>query len=372
MQKIKFSHSKLTTILNCPMSYHLRYELGISPKFTKPALSIGSAVHFGLENNNSSCLDEYYLQYNNYKQDEKILAKAMVDGFLLHKPKIFEKILGDAKLLDEQHELYVTGKLKSNLVDYNEFVGIIDLLLTTNKGFIIVDYKTSSRTPEWSTYLDQLYRYCFLLKQHFPEIPILKIAIINLKKSKISRKYGENDESFYKRIFLDYELNEESNIDCHIYNSEEFLTEELDSYIENLARMCDCALSIVNSKSYYINYNTIDDYGGSDLKELLLNHSGAYTLYNIKDKCYNPLTGKVEETRDMRQIDTDCIYGNAKEVTCRYSNFLDTISLYKQMFNTSEVDKDLFFDFLSIEWEGLEIDKELLEDYWLTYEIESK
>lgn len=372
MQKIKFSHSKLKNILDCPMSYHLRYDLGITPKFTKPALSIGSAVHFGLEHNNSKCLDEYYLQFDSYKQDEKILAKAMVEGYLLYKDKLFNEILGDNKLISEQHELYITGQLKSNLVDYNEFVGIIDLLLTTNNGFIIVDYKTSSRTPDWSTYLDQLYRYCFLLNQQFPKIPILKIAIINLKKSRITRKYGENDESFYKRIFLDYSLNEENNIDCHIYNSEEFLTNDLDSYIENLSRMCDCALAIINSKSYYINYNTIDDYGGSDYKELLLNHSGAYTLYNIKDKCYNHLTDKVEEVRDMRPIDSNCIYGNAKETTCRYSNFLNMIDLYKQTFNTSIVNKELLFEFLSIEWEGLEIDEELIEDYWLTYQIESK
>ena len=49
---------------------------------------------------------------------------------------------------------------------YN-FVGIIDLLLLTNKGFIIIDYKTSSTVPEWDKYLEQIYSYEYLLSKKF-------------------------------------------------------------------------------------------------------------------------------------------------------------------------------------------------------------
>ena len=56
---MKLSHSKLGVILNCPMTYHLKYEEGISLKVTKSALAIGSAVHWGIEHN-SEDLSEYY------------------------------------------------------------------------------------------------------------------------------------------------------------------------------------------------------------------------------------------------------------------------------------------------------------------------
>ena len=56
---MKLSHSKMNTILCCPMTYYLTYEQGIQAKVEKPALAIGSAVHWGIEHDTND-LSEYY------------------------------------------------------------------------------------------------------------------------------------------------------------------------------------------------------------------------------------------------------------------------------------------------------------------------
>ena len=78
----------------------------------------------------------------------------------------------------------------------HKFVGIVDLLLLTNKGFVLIDYKTSTYEPQWDNYLDQIYRYIFLLRSEYPDIPVVKIGIVNIRKTSIRQKKTEN----YDRI----------------------------------------------------------------------------------------------------------------------------------------------------------------------------
>lgn len=383
VKEITWSHSKLKKILTCPMSYNIIYNHKIFPKFEKEALGLGSAVHWGIENNTEN-LEKYYEENSKFKnkfkaKDEQILAEAMVSGYLKHKDELLAEILYEKEtgeildLLEEHHELKIYGKLKSNIVENNKFVGIIDYLLLTNLGFIVIDFKTSSSVPEWENYLDQLYRYIYLLKEEHPDIPVHKIAIINLRKCKVKRKTGENDKSFRKRLDVIYQLNDEKHIDVHIYKSSEINVKDMNVYIENLGKMCDAALSIINSGSYYINYSAVEDYGGSELKELLLNNEGAYTLYNVKDECYNEITNQIEDFRDMYSIDLEKIFYNIK--TCnRYSDFkLDVIEFEKEYEVTyNQFNKDEFFDlilsFLEIKYDKVEA--ALINKYVQTYYYE--
>ncbi len=383
VKEIIWSHSKLKKILTCPMSYNIIYNHKIFPKFEKEALGLGSAVHWGIEHNTEN-LEKYYEENSKFKnkfkaKDEQILAEAMVSGYLKHKDELLSEILYEKEtgemleLLKEHHELKIYGKLKSNIVENNKFVGIIDYLLLTNLGFIVIDFKTSSSVPEWENYLDQLYRYIYLLKEEYPEIPVHKIAIINLRKCKLKRKNGENDKSFRKRLDVIYQLNDEKHIDVHVYKSSEINVKDMDVYIENLAKMCDAALSIINSGSYYINYSAIDDYGGSELKELLLNNEGAYTLYNVKDECYNEITNNIEDFRDMYSIDLEKIFYNFK--TCnRYSDFKSDVVEFEKEYDVTynQFNKDEFFDlilnFLEIKYDKVEA--ALINKYVQTYYYE--
>ena len=362
---MKLSHSKLNTILTCPMTYYLSYELGIRKKETKPALAIGSAVHWGIEHNTND-LSEYWniekRNIDNYTK-EQLLAESMVYAYQKHKDELFEKLLTNPEtgekleLIEELHELYLNAELKSTHFSENHnFVGIIDLLLLTNKGFILVDYKTSSQIPNWDDYLDQLYRYIFELQSNFPDTPIVKIAIINLRKSSIRQKRNENQFEFLNHLKFKYEINDENLVNYH-----EFLPNIIDkvllnNYIDNLSKMADTAQTIVDNKLRFINYGAAKAYGGSEFYDIFYKTPNAELLYEISDYIWNEDTQQFVDKRDCLSIDMKVI---------DYDNVLDKYSLFKELLlATSCQSKEEFFTELS---ETYIVDINLLELYWTTF-----
>lgn len=365
---MKLSHSKLSCILTCPMSYYLGYEVGLYKKVEKPALAIGSAVHWGIEHNTED-LSEYWKENGSFKQGDsygrdQILAEAMVHGYMKHKDELIEKLLIDPKsgekleLLDETHEVYLTGLLKSNIIkeDHN-FVGIIDLLLTTNKGFIIVDYKTSSGYPNWEDYLEQLYRYIFELKCNFPDIPVIKIAIINIRKTGIRQKKNETTFEFLQRMKFEYDVNDDALVNYHEYLPEELNPAFIKDYIDNLSKMADMAQMIVDNKMFYINYGAAkNQYGKSDWWDIFYKTPGAEVLYGIRDKVWDEDDNCFKDFRDCVAIDMQVIEKN---------NILNKFDHFKQhLLETTCQTKEEFFSELS---ENHVVDKNLLETYWLTF-----
>lgn len=326
---MRLSHSKLSCILSCPATYYLNYIQGISKKTEKSALAIGSAVHWGIEHDTED-LSEYYGTDHAYGRDE-MLAESMVHGYLKHKNDIFDQILTNKdgtrlELLDENHELFITGKLKS--LAHNEphdFVGIIDLLLLTDKGFIIIDYKTSTYAPNWDNYLEQIYRYIFLLRSEFPDIPVVKIGIINIRKTGIRQKKTENYEQFLHRMKFEYDINDDQLVNYHEYLPEELEPKIVDGYIENLSKMADMAQIIDTSKCWFINFGSANgQYGKSDYWDIFYHTPDCHWLYKIRDVAYiDDGCGSYikEESRDCLPIDMTVL--DDPKVMNHYSQFKD-------------------------------------------------
>lgn len=365
---MKLSHSKLSTILSCPMTYYLSYIQGIYPKVEKAAFAVGSAVHWGIEHNTED-LTDYFKEHGSFKQGDnytrdQLLAEAMVHGYMKHKDELFDQLLTDPEtnekltLLDELHETYFTAKLQS-IKDkdlQHDFVGIVDLLLLTNKGFIIVDYKTSSTVPNWDSYIEQLYRYIFELKQNFPTTPIVKIAIINLRKTGIRQKKNETEFEFLQRMKFEYELNDEEYVNYHEFLSSEIDEKLLDNYIKNLAKMADTADMIDKQQMWYINYGAANAYGKSDYWNIFYHSEGAESLYSISDYIWNEDEQKFDDRRDCIALDMQVIDN---------SNVLNKYSIFKDaLLNTSCMSKEEFF--LELVEQYL-VDINLLEMYWKTY-----
>ena len=376
---MKLSHSKLACILNCPMTYYLSYVCGISKKIEKPALAIGSAVHWGIEHNTED-LTDYFAKNgtcrsrDSYGRDQ-LLAEAMVHGYLKHKDEIFEKLLtyNDEKLelVDESHELYVTGKLNSSLktIDHHDFVGIIDLLLLTNKGFVLIDYKTSSFEPDWNNYLDQIYRYIFMLKSEFPDIPVVKIGIVNIRKTGIRQKKNENNEEFFRRMKFEYDINDENYVNYHEYNPDDLNKDLIENYIQNLTVMADTAQTIVDNNLYYINYSAaIGQYGRSDYYDIFYKTPDAHVLYKISDHIYDEESNNIVESRDCVPIDMlmieDCGFG---KIVNKYERFKSLCNdfIVCHNFNVSTM---LVCDFL--DGDNFIYDYGLIERYLQTYLFE--
>ncbi len=325
---MKLSHSKLSTILTCPMSYYLNYIEGIQPLLEKPALAIGSAVHWGIEHNTEDLSEYYNSQESDYTR-EQLLSEAMVHGYFKHKDEIFDKILRDKDgnrltLIEESHEVFITGKLKSNLKENtnHDFIGIIDLLLLTDKGFIIIDYKTSTYEPDWNTYLDQIYRYIFLLKCEFPDIPVIKIGIINLKKTGIRQKKNENYAQFLNRMKYEYELNDENYVVYHEYQSEELNKQLIEAYLNNLSNMCDVAEMIDKNQLWYINFSAANGpYGKSQYWDIFYKTPDAHMLYKINDRIYDEETDTWLDSRPCVPI--DMLVTEHKNVLNHYDKYIN-------------------------------------------------
>lgn len=366
---MRLSHSKLATLLKCPMTYYLTYEQGIYTKVEKPALAIGSAVHWGIEHNTED-LSEYYKENGTFKQGDnftrdQLLAEAMVHGYMKHKDELFDKLLTDPytgeklTLLEENHELYLTGKLKSlkHPGEFHDFVGIIDLLLLTDKGFVLVDYKTSSYEPDWNNYLEQLYRYIFELRENFPDVPIVKIAIINIRKTNIRQKKNENEFEFLQRMKFEYDINDESYVNYHEYMTSEIDDTLLNNYIDNLSKMADTAKMIVDNKMWFINYGAANDtYGKSQFYDIFYHTPGCEALYNIVDDVYDFDEQAFVKYRPCVALDMQVI--DRSDILNKYKDF------EQELLKTDAQSKDDFFHQLA---ERYSVDKTLLELYWLTY-----
>ena len=367
---MKFSHSKLNCILSNPMEYFLSYVEGIQPKEEKAALALGSAVHWGIEHNTEN-LEEYYKKKGSFKQKDNyskdnLLAEAMVHGYFKHKDELFNRLLTNPKtegrltLLDEQHEIYLNGQLKSNLsdLDFHEFVGIIDLLLVTDEGFIVVDYKTSSQVPDWDNYKEQLYRYIMLLRQNFPETPIVKIAIINLRKTCIRQKKNENEDQFFARLKYEYEINDEEYVNYHEFPMKDIDTNLLDNYIENLGKMCDMAYTIDKNKMWYINFTAANTaYGKSAYWDIFYKTPDNYVLYKISDKIWNEENNSFDEIRDCIPLDMQVIDSNCLN---KYSIFKNE---YQNFFSKNIVKDKKYFEKYLIN--NYIVDKDLLNKYYI-------
>ena len=360
---MRLSHSKLSLLLSNPMEYYLNYRMGIFPKVEKAALSIGSAVHWGIEHDTED-LTEYFGKNADYGRDQ-LMSEAMVHGYRAHKDEIFEELLSKKdgtklELLQETHELFIDGKLKSfAFKEPHIFVGIIDLLLLTNEGFIVVDYKTSSSVPAWDNYLDQLYRYIFLLKSEFPELPVIKIAIINLRKTRAKMLRGESNASFLNRLKNEYEANVDSYVNWHVFDPSDLDQKFIDSYIDNLSRMADCGEMIDSNNMWFCNYSSTNSYGGSVYKNIIYHTPDCYVLYNIKDTIWDRYSNEMKSFRDCKPLDMMVIDRN--DVLNKYEQFeAQSMALFSV---TNAIDKDALFNHLK---KSYVCDDGLLEQYWDT------
>lgn len=368
---VVWSHSRLNKLFENPAEYFLIYEEGIKPKLEKAALSIGSAIHWCMENSTTD-LTTYYqekgnlLQWNDYS-DEQCLAECIAEAYFRNKDRIYKMILLDPEtnqyldVYSEEHELELTAEFPSKLFNLkHKFLGIIDLLILTEKGWILVDYKTSSQKVDWDNYKSQLYKYIHIIRYCFPEFPIWKIAIINLRKTQIRRRKNENDESFKARIKMEYELNDQELIDCHIYRDYEFTEEQIEQQKNSLIEMMDLGQVILNNRLFFTNYsNIINQYGPSQYYDVFYKNGDSHNLYTIKDLIYDEDENDIVTSRNCEPIDMMVLDRN--DILNKYNIFKEQV---KQLDEMGINDDEKVFTELKKKYT---CDDKLLKKYMNTY-----
>lgn len=365
---MKLSHSKLSTLVSNPKKYKAIYKLGFKPKEKTSALTIGSAVHWGIEHDTYD-LQPYFDESGTFFQSqqytyEQLLSESMVYGYLKNKDKIMKDILTDIEtgepleLIEELHEVTLTASLPSNIegAEPHSFVGVIDLLLLTNKGFIVLDYKTSRYKPQFDDYLEQIYRYIFLLNSEFPDVPVYKVGIINLRKASIRQKKTESEYAFLQRLKMEYELNEDAYINHYIY-TEDVLDKELrERYIKNLADMADFAEHVDSHNLYWWNYS---DIWGKEYYGICHNIKDAYLLFDISDTIFDDEKKIFEKYRSAKEIDMLAI--NQDNVLHKYEQFETQAVAYFAVHQ--DVTKEKLFAHIK---QNFVCDEDLLEQHWVT------
>lgn len=379
---MKLSHSKLATLISCPMTYKLAYIEGIQPIVEKTAFALGSAVHWGLEHNTSN-LDEYFKQNGSIKQSqefswEQFLCETMLEAYFNKKEQFMKELLKDEdtgeilEILREDHEVFVYGKLPSYKYDEpHQFIGIIDLRILTKKGYIIVDYKTSTNAPDWSKYLDQIYRYIFMSESVEPDIPVYKTAIINLRKYGARQKKNENYEQFKVRFKHEYFADDDNLIVLHTFPRKTIDKQLLRLYVDNLSKMADTGQLIVENEAWFINYGAANgQYGKSEYWNIFYHIPECEHSYTISD--WTLEDGKFVERRTCRPIDMKVV----DNLTClnhywTFRDFVERTRVVQDLLNENVYDPiqwgqltyefTLFFD---------EIDEELFKEYVQIYLLE--
>lgn len=371
-KEIVFSHSKLECCLNNPMDYYLNYKIGMKPKDTKTAFQVGSAMHWGFEHGTED-LTEWFKENGTLQQavggsEEQNQAEAMCHGYFANYDKIMDEVLNDGtghrvKFVDgdhEFHELEIHAKLPSYSTENREydFMGIIDLLFLTEKGFIVMDYKSSSQIPDFEKYLDQIYRYIFLLESNFPSIPIYKIGIINLVKSKIKKLRTENDTEFQRRWARQYEEYPSHLINVHMFDRSKIEQSAIDEYIDNFRKEVDLAYSIDQNSLYYINFkNAVAPYR-SDYYDIYFNTPNAYVMYTIKDTILDPDNNSLVKRRDC--VPSDMLIIDKKNVLYSYADFESERNTHLSLDNQG------FYDYLLTKYI---VSEELFKRYTITYDF---
>ena len=371
-KQVTWSHSRLTKLFENPAEYFLIYEEGIKPKQEKTALSLGSCVHWLLENNTTDST-EYYrekgdmAQFNDYT-DERCLAESLAGAYFNRKVDIYNQMLTDKEtgkvldILSEEHELQLTAEFPSKIFKVpHKFLGIIDLLLLTEKGWILIDYKTSSQKVDWDNYKSQLYKYFHLIECNFPEFPIWKVAIINLRKTQIRRRKEENDESFKQRIKQEYELNENELIELHVYHQEEFDPKQIAANAQNLSDMMDMGQIILNNRAFFINYsNIVNQYGPSQYYDIFYQTPDNYALYTIKDTIFDEDENDILDKRNCEPIDM-LVLNSKNDILNKYNIFKEQV---KQLNEAGVTDDEKVLQTLKQKYIT---DDKLLGKYMKTY-----
>lgn len=342
-QPITFSHSKINLLLEDPYSYFLNYLYKVKPIKKSNALQIGEAVHYGIEHSNADLSDFFKangsLEQQNGYSHEQILSESLVSVFLDYKDNIINDILGDAKIIETFNEFKIEVQASQSI---HQFLGIIDLLIKTDKGWIIVDYKTTSKSPNYDDYLEQLYRYCYLIQRHFNE-PVYKIAIIALRKASIKQRMNENGEQFKHRLMLEYKEKAQDYLTYKVFDSATdtaiFNPDVLNEYYDNLEHLISYCGDLTLTERFPLNYSkAIGVYGQSQYYDFIYwNEDNIKSNYYIKDIAYDELSETIKEERTITDFDLKMIklrQNNSLNLAIiQYEQFLNAINFDIQNYN---------------------------------------
>ena len=187
---MRVSHSRVDLYKRCHFHYRLKYI----DKFTQldehkadSPLTIGNALHYGLEVGNKKQMIDYYYSQFPVKTDKTINEAIKLE-------LAFDKVMPVLNNIKIKHQEYV--------IEEPEFKGIVDLITENDDGTVdIFDFKYSNNVD---SYMDspQLHIYQYYLEQY--GFKVNKLGYIFIPKLFIRQKKNEDLDQFRKRLVETY------------------------------------------------------------------------------------------------------------------------------------------------------------------------
>ena len=187
---MRVSHSRVDLYKRCHFHYRLKYI----DKFTQldehkadSPLTIGNALHYGLEVGNKKQMIDYYYSQFPVKTDKTINEAIKLE-------LAFDKVMPVLNNITIKHQEYV--------IEEPEFKGIVDLITENDDGTVdIFDFKYSNNVD---SYMDspQLHIYQYYLEQY--GFKVNKLGYIFIPKLFIRQKKNEDLDQFRKRLVETY------------------------------------------------------------------------------------------------------------------------------------------------------------------------
>lgn len=332
---MQVSYSRVSTHTNCPYKFKLHYLDNIE---TLPSddpqspLTLGHALHTGIEKDVAAAIDEYYSAYPIV--DDRHITEAMKLEYLIPKVK--------AMLPEGQHEVKI---------ETDDFVGYIDLLVPadiwehtpmgtkvtiSNDTYDIYDFKYSNNIDGYMTSAQlHLYKYFFELANPGKRIRNLYFVFVPKcwLRQKRKNKTNPRDETLYEfrnRCLKDLESKEivVKKIDYDPNKVIEYLIDtkhciEDTEYIKNPTRLCDwCEYQLYCEKG--IDYMNLPK---NERRHIDVSTKKKIWLYA------QPFAGKTcltDKFPDPLILTTD---GNVRNVTAPYVHIKDEVTVTGRVTN---------------------------------------
>jgi hypothetical protein len=276
-----YSHSKVNCYKQCPKLFEYKYIRRLAPIEESPALAIGKGFHKCIELNDVDLalewMDEQTDFLNESAETDKIIAASMGEAFLKKYP--------DHNKGNIRHEVYITHTLPNGEVVQLYLDGLLEL----DEGYIIREYKTSSRVDD--TYLaklsfnDQISRYWSIIEKELKK-PILYVDYYVAKKPLLRQKKDESITQYRERLVE--RLMEDDNIINITLNR---TREELDEAYNDLIYDIDV---IKNATRYTKNLSACSAYGTCPYMQLCMGSENALAGFIEKEEIKDGVTREQE------------------------------------------------------------------------------
>lgn len=312
---MQVSHSRISTFLQCPFKYDLKYNQKIGTIFNcdpQNPLILGHALHTGIEKDVATAIKEYYDAYPII--DDSHVNEAIKLQYLIPKVK--------AELPDGQYEVEIKD---------DDYVGYIDLLvpLTEIDGieyFDIYDFKYSNNVDHYLE-SEQLHLYEYYFEKLNPGKKIRDLKFVFIPKTMIRQKKKPVEESLYafrKRIIAELE-SKPIQIESIKYDPTkviDFLTNtkhciESSEYPQNPTRLCDWC----EYKNYCEKGETYEMLPKNERVQIGSTNYMKGWIYGV------PFSGKttfLDSAPDPLNLNTD---GNTKYVTMQRIRIRDEVTV---------------------------------------------